>query len=83
MFHTLSSYQRVSYLCNGPAQRLPGTAKTPGEKCIRAMKYPYKNFILKVLKTFLIEGNYSQGGFFKTHYTATLILYSLSNNISL
>lgn len=47
------------------------------------MKYPYKNFILEVLKTFLIEGNYSQGVFFKTHYAATLILYSLSNNMDL
>lgn len=36
------------------------------------MKYSYKNFILKVLKTLLIEGNFSQGDLFKTHYTATL-----------
>lgn len=47
------------------------------------MKYPYKNFILEELKTFLIEGNYSQGGLCKTHYTAALILYSLSNNMGL
>lgn len=48
-----------------------GIAITPGEKCKGAMKYPYKNFILKVLKTFLIEGNDSHGGLFKTNHTAT------------
>lgn len=47
--------------------------KNPGEKYNGAMKYPYKIFVLNVLKTLSIEGNYSQGGLFikKKNHTAT------------
>lgn len=47
------------------------------------MKYPYKNFILKVLKTFLTGGNYSQGGLFKTIILPLIFIipYSLNNNM--
>lgn len=71
----MSSLAHLFYSCNSPAQiskDFEKLQKNPGEKYNGAMQYPYKIFILNVLKTFSIEGNYSQGGLFKKkNHTAT------------